>query len=124
MYDPASHIHDRSVLPRCGLGNNDRPPTREVEVVDTEVRRAAELVVGDVVVHNNVAVGDRVMEDALTTRRVHIVVRAEHERSRGRVEVLRKVIAELAVEGAKAARATANEDLVLLASGRLGGSLK
>ena len=112
------------MLPRRGLGNNNRPATGEVKVVDTEVRRAAELVVGNVVVHDNVAVRDRVVEDALATRGVHVVVRAEHERSRGRIEVLRKVVAELTIEGAEAARATSNENLVLLASSGFGGGLQ
>ena len=75
-------------------------------------------------VRHDISPRDRVVEDALATRGVYVVVRAEHERSRGRIEVLRKVVAELTVEGAEATRATANEDLVLLASSRFGGGLQ
>ena len=111
------------MLPRRGLGNNNRPATGEVKVVDTEVRRAAELVVGNVVVHDNVAVRDRVVEDALATRGVHVVVRAEHERARRRVQVRRDRVPELAIERSARARAAPDEDLVLPARRRALGSL-
>ena len=101
--------------------HNHRPPAREVEIVDTEVRRATEGVVGDVVVHDDVPTADGVEEDALPTRRIYIIVRPEDELARAG---LRELVACGAVEGTLAAGAAADEDLVLVAGVRAGGGLE
>ena len=68
-------------------------------------------------VHNDIAAANGVMVDALAARRVNVVVRAEHERARRRIEVERDVVAELTVEGPVDGRAAADEHLVLPACG-------
>ena len=71
-------------------------------------------------VHDDVPTADGVEEDALPTRRIYIIVRPEDELARAG---LRELVACGAVEGALAAGAAADEDLVLVAGVRAGGGL-
>ena len=111
------------MLPRRGLGNNNRPATGEVKVVDTEIRRAAELVVRDVVVHDNVAVRDRVVEDALRAGRVDVIVRSQDECSRWGINVISKAVPGFVNVGPGDVLAAPYEDLILLAGSRTLGGL-
>ena len=74
-------------------------------------------------VHDDVPVAHRVVVDRLPARRVDVVVRAEHERARRRVQVRRDRVPELAVERSARARAAPDEDLVLPARRRALGGL-
>lgn len=78
-----------------------------------QTRRSARTVV----VHHYVPPAHGIPEQALPARRVDVVVRAEGERARRRVEIERDVVTELPGERARGARVAPDKHFVLLACG-------
>ncbi len=88
-----------------------RLPAREVDEVDAEVRGPAGLVLLHVVVHDHVALAHGVVEEALPTRRVDVVVRAEDVPAR--VRALRDRVPGAVEERARGALRAPDAHLVL-----------